>query len=270
MNKKRLIIACSAAAAIAAGYLMYENLTVGLTEYTYVSEKVPEEFDGFKICHLSDIHVKSERNFSGIIKLCAEQSPDIIVITGDLIHSESSSISCAASLTETLCDIAPVYYVTGNHEEGLSTERYIEALTSLSAVGVHILDGKAEKIFRSQSYINILGVSDSSEPDLGEISELCDSETLNLLLSHRPQFAESYASAGADLTFTGHAHGGQMRLPIVGGVIAPDQYFFPEYYEGMHFFGDSATVISRGLGNSLIPIRVNNRPEVIAMTLKHK
>ena len=271
--KKRGIILTSVAALAAAlaGYLTFENEALTVTPYEFSSQALPEAFDGFKICHLSDIHVKSAlRKYPRLIKKVAKLSPDIIVITGDLLDSRRSDLQTALSLAETLTDIAPVYYVTGNHEESLPIEDYTGLMSSLSDMGVHLMDSRTEKIYRGENgeYINVSGIFDSPHFTVNKASEMFDENAFDLFLAHRPQFAAGYARAGADLTLSGHAHGGQMRIPFVGGLIAPDQWFFPEYSEGMHRFGDRATVISRGIGNSLIPFRINNRPEIVTATLK--
>ena len=269
MKKKRAVCVCAAVVALTAAYLAFENGALELTEYDYVSPKVTSAFDGFKICHLSDIHVKSrKRSYSSLIKKVSEQEPDIIVISGDLVDSRDSDVQTALSLIETLAEIAPVYYVTGNHEERLPADIYTDVIGGLSYLGVHMMNGRAETIERGGESINIAGFFDRGHFFVEEAAELFDDGALNLLINHRPQFAEDFAKSGADLTFTGHAHGGQARLPFIGGMIAPDQYFFPEYYEGIHYFGGNATVISRGIGNSLIPCRVNNRPEVVIVTLR--
>ena len=269
MKRTRVIIACAAALALTAGYLAFENEALMLTQYDFASSKVPESFDGFKICHLSDIHVKrAGRNYTRLVNMVSEQEPDIIVISGDLVDSRDSDVASAVSLVGLLREIAPVCYVTGNHEERLPTDVYLDVIGQLSGIGARVLNETAEQIERGGEYINIIGLFDREEFSAETLKGLIKEDGLNILLNHRPQFAPDYAEAGADLTFCGHAHGGQVRIPFVGGAIAPDQYFFPEFYEGMHWYDGRATVISRGIGNSLMSFRVNNRPEVIILTLK--
>ena len=269
MKKTRMICVFAAAVALVSAYLVWENNSLGLTEYTYASPKVSPALDGFKICHLSDIHNKrfGEKN-SRLVSLVGGQSPDIIVITGDLVDSRHTDVLAAVELLEQLVGIAPVYYVTGNHEGRLPNAVYGYLMESLADLGVNFLDGRSEVIEYGGEKINIAGFFDKMVFSIESARELTRDGMLNILINHRPQFAPDYAEAGFDLAFSGHAHGGQMRIPFVGGVIAPDQYFFPQYSEGMHRFGDSATVISRGVGNSLAPTRVNNRPEVVIVTLK--
>lgn len=266
MKRSHVILAAVLAVAASAGYAVYENTAVTLTNYTVRSDKLPEDFPGLKICHLSDIHVKTNpQNYGRMIKLAAEMKPDIIAISGDLIDSRASDFDAAASIVETLCEIAPVYYVTGNHEEHLPTELYFKALEALQAAGAHILDGNSETFIKGGVKINIAGMSDREYPSVDGIKELCREDRFNVFICHRPQFIGLYAEAGADLSLCGHAHGGQARLPFLGGVIAPDQGFFPEFYEGLHDNNGRFAVISRGIGNSIVPVRVNNRPEVVGM-----
>lgn len=269
MKKSRTILLLTAAAVLTSAYLIWEDNALALTEYTYTSPKVTSELDGFKICHLSDIHNErfGEKNVR-LVGLVAEQLPDIIVISGDLVDSRHTDVPAALELMEQIVDIAPVYYVTGNHEERLSTAVYGYLMENLLQLGVHLMDGRAEVIEWNGERINIAGFFDKKEFSPDSARGLLNENMLNILINHRPQFAEQYAEAGFDLAFSGHAHGGQVRIPFVGGVISPDQYFFPKYSEGMHKFGDRATVISRGIGDSLLPGRVNNRPEVITVTLK--
>ena len=270
MNRRTTICACAAAAVLsAAAYLAVENNALMLTEYEYRADSVSAELDGFRIVHLSDVHGKRfGKGNSRLIKLVSEQSPDIIVISGDLVDSRRPDPEAAYELVGGLAPIAPVYYVTGNHEERLPRELYISVMENLSSLGAHILDGNAETVTVGSSEVNIAGFRDSRYFTVSEAKELVLSGAFNILINHRPQYAAGYAEAGFDLAFSGHAHGGQIRLPFIGGVIAPDQYLFPKYYEGVHRFAGGATVISRGLGNSLLPLRVNNRPEVVSVTLR--
>ena len=267
MKISRTAIALTAVAIAAVG-LAYENNSLCMSEYVFESEKVSPAFDGFKICHLSDIHNRrfGEEN-SRLLDIVSGQSPDIIVISGDLVDSRKTDVGAALEIVERLVGIAPVYYVSGNHEEKLPTAIYDYLMENLLVLGVNLLDGRAETIERNGEFISIAGLFDKKDFPMKSAKGLVREDMLNILINHRPQFAAEFASAGFDLAFCGHAHGGQMRIPGIGGLIAPDQLLFPEYSEGMHFFGDKATVISRGLGNSLVPMRINNRPEVVMVRL---
>lgn len=269
-KSKKNIFAFGAALAVAAGvYLTFQNEALTLTEYEFASDKVPQSFDGFKILHLSDIHAKRPRSLHGaLLRLAGNQKPDIIVITGDLIDHRSVNIPCAASLAGRLAEIAPVYYVTGNHEEQLDISDYTEALTKLSQAGAGILDSRRVILERGEQAIALSGIFDLPVLRKEDAEGLFEPNALNLVLCHRPQLGGLLAEAGVDLIFSGHAHGGQMQIPFIGGLIAPDQGFFPKYSGGIYRFGRSVMVLSRGIGNSLIPFRVNNRPEAVCITLR--
>lgn len=268
MKKHHRLLCLFAAIIAAAGYLTFENTALTVTEYKFSSLNIPAGFEGFKILHLSDLHVKrSGKSYSSLLKLVKEQAPDIIIISGDLIDHRVVNVNAATALAEKLCSVAPVYYVTGNHEESLPGEIYISAMEKLRKAGVCLLDSRRETIERDGESIFISGMFDFSLLHTETAKKLLDNEGLNLFVFHRPQHGCGIAELGADLSFSGHAHGGQMQIPFVGGLIAPDQGFFPKYSEGMHWYGDKAEVISRGIGNSLIPFRVNNRPEIVIVTL---
>lgn len=271
------IIACACVAAIAAGgYLYWGNNSLTVSRYTVVNEKIPGSFDGFKIVQLSDVHNK---DFGGrLSEKVKSLSPDIIAVTGDLIDSRRTDISVAEKLIEELKSIAPIYYITGNHESRI--ENYPELREMLEKHGVEVLDGKTVEIERSGEKITVTGIDDTTtfgSAVLGEnqilftqkLGELAQNRGggFGILLSHRPELIDIYAEQGFDLAFTGHAHGGQIRLPFVGGVLTPNQGFFPEYDAG-EFRKDSLTmIVSRGLGNSLFPFRIGNRPEIIVCDL---
>ena len=271
------IIACACVAAIAAGgYLYWGNNSLTVSRYTVVNEKIPESFDGFKIVQLSDVHNK---DFGGrLSEKVKSLSPDIIAVTGDLIDSRRTDISVAEKLIEELKSIAPIYYITGNHESRI--ENYPELREMLEKHGVKVLDGKTVEIERGGEKITVTGIDDTTtfgSAVLGEnqilftrkLGELAQNRGgFGILLSHRPELIDIYAEHGFDLAFTGHAHGGQIRLPFVGGVLTPNQGFFPEYDAG-EFRKDSLTmIVSRGLGNSLFPFRIGNRPDIVLCELK--
>lgn len=277
-------IAAAVMTIAAISYLHIQNNSLSVSEYEYENEKVPLPFDGFRIAHVSDLHNKRfGRDGSELISLIMGRKPDIIVISGDLVDSRHTNIKYAAEFVSKACDIAPVYYVTGNHEHRFKDTEFENIIMCIENAGATALLNRTQAIILDNSKIYLTGAndgflhSDNAFDSDGQIlrSKLeaimpANDGTLSMLIAHRPQFASDYAKAGADLTFSGHAHGGQFRVPFVGGFLAPDQGFFPAFCEGIHYFGESATVISRGLGNSLLPIRINNRPELVMVTLRVK
>ncbi len=274
--KKFLICACTVAIA-GAGYLWWGNNSLTVSNYSIESPKIPVSFNGYKIVQLSDIHNKDfGGNLSAKVK---ELSPDIIVITGDLIDSRRTDISVAEKLINELQPIAPIYYITGNHESRIP--EYFDLREILESNGVEILDGKTLSVEKDGETITLTGIDDTTFFGSGvlnekeilfeqKLSELAENKGngFGILLSHRPELIDVYAKYGFDLAFTGHAHGGQIRLPFVGGVLTPNQGFFPEYDAGKFEKNGLTMIVSRGLGNSVFPFRIGNRPDIVLCELK--
>ena len=274
--KKFIICACAIAIA-GAGYLWWGNNSLTVSNHTIKNPKIPQGFEGFRIVQLSDIHNK---DFGGrLSKKVKGLSPDIIVITGDLIDSRRTDVSVSEKLINELKPIAPVYYITGNHESRIP--EYSDLREVLEKNGIEVLNGKNISIERNGEAITITGIDDTTFFGSGvlnereilftqKLQELAKDKGGNfgILLSHRPELIDIYADCGFDLAFTGHAHGGQIRLPFVGGVLTPNQGFFPEYDAG-EFKKDGLTmIVSRGLGNSVFPFRIGNRPDIVLCELK--
>ena len=258
--------------------IYHENNIVETTQYSVHGEGLPQSFDGFRIVQISDFHNTQlgEENCL-IVDAVKELEPDIIVLTGDYIDSRHTDVSIARELTEQLVKIAPVYYITGNHESRIPME-LLSLTEDLEELGVHILRNCGEHIVRGGEEIQIIGVDDVSFFNKTEdeidytvptkiISELEEPELYTILLSHQPRFIDYYKETGVDLVFSGHEHGGQFRIPFVGGLFAPGDGLFPKYSEGVITQDKTTMVVSRGLGQSLIPFRVNNSPEVVCVTL---
>lgn len=258
-------------------WMIWGNLSIATTYFTISNNRVPDEFDGFKIAHLSDIHDKDIRQ--ALQKSLENESLDIIVITGDLIDSKNPDIEQAVHLVKYLQTIAPVYFVTGNHEAWSGVYNRLEK--KLIETGVHVLANERILIKQGNESILLMGVQDPSfniesnllaeesaliEGTLQTLTE--DSAAYSILLSHRPELFDVYVRHQIDLVFSGHAHGGQFRLPFIGGLIAPDQGLFPTYTAGIYEEENTQMVVSRGLGNSIIPIRFNNRAEIVLIELQ--
>lgn len=255
------------------------NTALELNTYTVSSEALPDVFDGYRIAHVSDLHnAEMGDGNEKLLAMLREAEPDIIAITGDLIDSRNTNIEVALAFAEEALKIAPCYYVTGNHEARVS--EYAELKAGLEAAGVAVLENERAEIELSGETISILGVDDPSfntdylfgdsaavvSNTLTEIST--EDDGFALLLSHRPELFDTYVACGMDLTLSGHAHGGQFRLPFVGGLVAPNQGLFPKYDSGLYTDGGTNMIVSRGIGNSILPFRFNNRPEVILIELK--
>lgn len=243
-------------------WIIWGNTHIETKWYKLIDDEVPSDFDNYTIAQVSDLHNKDWGN--KLIRELEAAYPDIIVVTGDLIDSRNTDIPVAVEFIERAAQIAPVYFVTGNHEARSSQyEELIEAINQT----VILLDNRTFTLSSGVSELTLLGIEDPSflgadpENELESLTE--DVEGFKILLSHRPELFDLYVKQDIDLVFSGHAHGGQFRLPFIGGLIAPDQGLFPKYTEGIYTEEDTNMVVSRGLGNSLFPFRINNKPELI-------
>lgn len=260
-------------------WVAWGNTALVTTELSVKSGKLPAAFDGFRIVQVSDLHNASfgEGN-AELLERMEQAQPDCIALTGDLVDSRHTDVDAALSFAREAAKIAPTYYVTGNHEARL--EEWEKLLTGLEEVGVTILQNESILLEREGQSIAFSGVEDPSfhdDPLLHDTEGIWERnlESLSpeegrytILLSHRPEYFAFYEKLGFDLVLAGHAHGGQFRLPGIGGLWAPGQGLFPEYDAGLYQQGGTAMAVSRGLGNSLFPFRVNNRPEIVAITLQ--
>lgn len=266
-------------AVLAIAFLYHENFSLTTTYYTLVDEKIPQDFNDFRIVQLSDLHNTSFGvNQRDLLRKIYGADPDIIVITGDLIDSYVTNVDLAMELVEGAIEIAPVYYVEGNHEARLEDPG--ELFKKLEAGGVTVLHDRRISLKRGSSSIDLLGLSEPTfgfayegTSDLRETLRRLTEETttFTILLSHHPEVLDVIADYPVDLVFSGHAHGGQVRIPfLMDGLIAPDQGFFPEFTSGIYQDRNTKEIVSRGLGNSILPFRVFNRPEIVVVTLNPK
>lgn len=260
-----------------------QNNRLTVSRYEYESLKVPEAFDGYTIVQISDLHSKGfGTKQKKLLEQIRELTPDLIVVTGDIMDSYLPFEDPVREFLEGAARIAPVYYVTGNHEYRLKQETQNALWEMLQSAGVTVLRDSFVEIRREEASFLLIGLDDESVPSLSleqlvkEIGEREDDAakakdaSLRILLAHEPQYMKAFSRNHMDLVFSGHAHGGQFRIPGIGGLVAPGQGILPEYTEGVHIQGDTSLYISRGLGNSVIPLRLNNYPEIVCVTLKCK
>lgn len=263
------------------GWVLWANTALEVNTVTITEENLPEAFDGYRIAHISDLHdANIGKDNSKLLNALKESKPDIIVFTGDMIDSNRTDVEHTLRFAEKAAGIATCYYVPGNHESRIP-EDYEKLKAGLRGAGVIILENDTAEIQKDGEIIRIAGVMDpafdaaadlSVYPDLMRslLSAFPDTDEYTVLLSHRPELFEVYCEESFDLVLTGHAHGGQARLPFIGAVYVPSQGWFPKYTEGVYTEGVTDMVISRGIGNSTIPLRFNNRPELILIELKTK
>lgn len=279
-KKKKLIASAIVVALLAAFivWIIWGNSALEVHTYTVSGDQLPRAFDGYRIAHVSDLHnTQMGKDNETLLGMLKEAKPDLIAITGDLIDSRDTDVETALHFAQEAMKIAPCYYVTGNHEARVS--EYRDLKTGLTELGVVVLEDERKQLEQNGETITLIGVRDPSfttdyifgdEQSVvrSRLQELVtESDGFTLLLSHRPELFEVYVDSDVDLVLSGHAHGGQFRLPFVGGLAAPNQGLFPEYDSGLYTEANTNVIVSRGIGNSIVPFRFNNRPEVILIEL---
>ena len=278
---KKTVLIVSVLVILCLGILtLWGNIALEVNEYEIVSDRIPQGFDGFRIAQVSDLHNKDfGEGYGQLLTLLSQINPDIIVVTGDLIDSRQTDLDIALEFAWQAGKIARVYYVSGNHEARVP--EYEDLKTGLVKAGVVILENQKVEITREGESITLMGIDDPSFQEdylFGDSESVArqaiedlknESDGYTILLSHRPELFDLYVDTEMDLVFSGHAHGGQFRLPFVGGLVAPNQGFFPKYDAGQFNEENTTMIVSRGVGNSIIPIRFNNRPEIVLVTLRN-
>lgn len=261
---------------------------------------LPEAFDNSIIVHVSDLHSANfGKKQSELISLIKHANPHMIAITGDLIDLRYDDIDIAMDFIEGAVEIAPTFYVTGNHEAW--TNLYEKFEKELIEAGVILLRDKVKEIKKENQSISIIGLDDpaffekksklrnindrlinaklsNDDSDIVEKESFnlpnrlkalaCKTEGYTILLSHRPEFFKDFVASKINLVLAGHTHGGQVRFPLLGNIYSPNQGLFPKYSDGLYEEQQTKMIINRGLGNSSLPFRLNNPPEIIKITLK--
>lgn len=280
-RRKKWILSLSALILIVlTAWTLWANTALEVNEYEIMSDRIQKGFEGFRIAQVSDLHNEEfEEGNENLIELLSQTEPDIIVLTGDLIDSRHTDIEIALNFARQAIKLAPVYYVSGNHEARV--REYEDLKMGLAEAGVTVLENQKVRITREDESITLMGIDDPSFREdylFGDSESIArqalenlqnESDGYTVLLSHRPELFDLYAETEIDLVFSGHAHGGQFRLPFVGGLVAPNQGFFPVYDSGLFTEESTTMIVSRGVGNSIIPIRFNNRPEIVLVTLRN-
>ena len=256
-------------------FIYYQDNHLVVSEYSYINSDIPIEFNGYKIMQLSDLHDKEfGENQEKLISHIENINPDAIFLTGDFVTKKS--IRHSKELVESLSGKYKMFFAPGNHEAGCKT--YEELKQIFLDNNVHVLENEISSITADTATINVVGLKD---PAFYKQSDAANVETINevlkeltkdlegptLLLSHMPEHIDTYSKYNINLVFSGHAHGGQFILPVVGSIYAPDQGLFPTLTQGQHEKDGTTMIISRGLGN-LAPVpRLFNYPEIVVVTL---
>lgn len=261
-------------------WMIWGNITVGVTRYSVENERLPAVFDHYKIAVVSDLHnAELGEDNKRLVSAIEKEKPDMIAITGDLVDSGRTDIGVAENLIRQLAMTAPCYYVTGNHEAWIG-EQYQKLEKILLNEGVVILHDQSVSMTKNDETIQIVGLDDPDFTDRDssiqesmlerKLEEMELTGEFCILLSHRPEVFNAYVAENIDLVLCGHAHGGQFRIPGVGGLVAPNQGLLPKYDAGEYSENNTTMIVSRGIGNSVIPVRINNRPEIVVVELRCK
>ncbi len=252
--------------------------------YTVHSRKLPAEFDNYRITHLSDLHgAVYGQNHRKLIQKIRQTNPNLVVMTGDMADYSFGSIPHLLDLCRQICRYYPVYCVLGNHEQEMSKKKLDPLLTGLKSLGVVVLENQSCILSHHGASVKLYGLQlpmvyykdplkeykkdmELSVSDVRKRLGPLDDTGYSILLAHNPLYYPAYRDWGADLTLSGHVHGGIIRIPGKGGLLSPDVTFFPKY-DGGHFRENGKDlIVSRGLGNHFL-VRVMNPPELLVVTL---
>ena len=259
--------------AAAAAFLIKDSREdLEISRYEVKSQKLPESFDGFKIVQLSDLHgAEFGEDGMGLVEKVEELEPDIIALTGDFVTDEGD-LAAVEKLAARLTELCPVYFVSGNHEFGSGLA--VKVRNILERAGVKYLSNEYLTISRGEDEILLGGVEDPlayadmlSPDELAQKMNDAAPDAFKILLGHRNYWMTEYPELPVDLIFCGHAHGGLIRIPGVGGLIGTDRRLFPDFDAGQFNNGRYTLIVSRGLGNSVPIPRVFNRPEIVCVEL---
>lgn len=281
-----LVIVCLIAICIIS-YI--ENRKLVVTKYQICDSSLPEAFHGFHIVQLSDMHNAAfGENNKELIRNVKALKPDIILITGDMIIGKpGNDVTFAAETMNELVKVAPVYFSMGNHElrASIYTDTYEDMWPRFKkclSPEIHILRNQRETLVREGATIYLYGLdlnpmlykrlvrTPMQEDYLSSLFGKCDSAKYHIFMAHNPDYFENYAAWGANLTFSGHIHGGMIRFPFLGGALSPMIHFFPKYDKGLFEYSNKYMILSGGLGNHTFKFRVNNLPEIVSVTLNQE
>jgi len=279
INKKRLIINIGIILIIFFGFRLYiDNNVLEVSYINFMDSEIPEEFNDTKILQLSDLHNKSYGEDNNILlKQINDIKPDYIFLTGDMVSNADKDFTVFYSLAQKLGENYHCYYILGNHEIDLSNTQRNNIYTTLENYNITVLDNEKIELIKGNSKINLYGMWYNPKYYIEEefylenmIKIMGESENgFNILLTHNPDDFEVYANWGADLSFSGHVHGGMIRLPFVGGLISPNRTLFPKYDSGIYEYNKSNLVVSRGLSRGVTGARLFNKPELVVVNLKN-
>lgn len=274
MRRRKTAALLVLTALLAAGFLLWGNCSLQTTETALVSPALPPAFDGLRIVELADLHGRVfGRGSRRLLAAVRRAEPDLICIDGDLFD-EHTDLAMLPPLLRGLCAIAPVYYVTGNHEWRVPGLRGI--LAQMRACGVTVLQDDWRVLRRGEDALIVAGTDDPCGPAerktpaelIADIRAEAGGAAFLLLLTHRNDQLPQWSALGVQAVLAGHCHGGVVRLPFVGGLFGTDRRLFPAWDAGLYRQGETALYVSRGLGYTNVHFRLFNRPEVAVIVLR--
>jgi len=255
-------------------FFYHENTDLRVTRYYIKDKKINNKF---VITQISDFHNNKYKKLNNkLIYNLKLIKPDIIVITGDFIDSRRTDINASINFIKEIKEVSPIYYVNGNHESRMEDyELFKEKLIDNDVI---VLENDIKEIKYKDNNINIIGISDprfvvdKRDKEKGIIKEELksidyDKYIYTILLTHRPEYINEYSKENINLVLSGHAHGGQINIPFLGPLYAPGQGLFPKYINSMYKVNNTNMIVSCGIGNSLMPFRINNKPELVIVEL---
>lgn len=265
--------------------ILRSNFVITTNLYNITKENIPVSFDGYKIVLISDLHSREfGDNNQRLINEIDEQSPDIVIMAGDMISTEDKDWEVFLRLSGKLAEKYKTFYVVGNHEQNLTDEQLEDLIEKIKKTGVIVLNNEKTMIEKNNEKINLYGLwfhlryyrdlrnKYQKENYFGieaieKILGTSDKEEFNILITHNPVYYNTYSQWGSDLTLSGHMHGGMIRIPFIGGLFSPEKDLFPKLDAGIFYDNNSFLVVSRGLGNGNLGFRFFNCPEVTVINL---
>ena len=275
-RRRRVLLVVGFIILIIIGELLRSNLYIQTEQIEYMNKELPKAFNGVKIVQISDYHNHGGSYDDRLIDNIKEQSPDYIFLTGDIADSIKTDIDAANAFLEKVSKIADCYLVWGNHDYDLNTGDLDKMRNCCKKNKITVLENDYAFIERGGSRILIAGTDISPDYDRAQelFKKMPPDQQFVIWLHHYPEdfdeiIKQSAAkNSQADLLFAGHAHGGLIRLPFIGGIYAPGQGLFPKYTAGRYNSGNSAMIVSRGVGNSGYTLRFLDPFHLVVCTLK--
>lgn len=270
--QRYLIAVCMSCIGLICLNLILSQKYISVTRYIYENPQINQRF---KTVHLTDLHNYQfgAENYR-LVQKVAKEEPNVIFLTGDMLNGDEDRTDILMRLIENLVQIAPVYASLGNHEiEYMERIGNKKLLDKMEQAGATVLDKEyldieinGQEVRLGGIYGYVLAPAEREDAEQRFMEEFQNTDRFKILLSHMPEGLLLWKSMeywDVDLVFSGHVHGGQVRLPFVGGLYDPEEGYFPTYTKGKFECGNGTMILSAGLGSSRGIPRVNNLPELV-------